>query len=77
MMLGRITRDDQLASGDREPDPDVIDATLMVVAVRRLDNHVAGDDVVGEPLELLGPSAQVVLQSRGCLEVAEGESQER
>jgi hypothetical protein len=61
MLLVRIARDDELAARHDEVDADAMVPPMPLVAVRRLDHHVAARDAIGEPLELLGARSYVAL----------------
>ena len=61
--IGR-TRDDDFLARDRNVDAKLIQITLVMVFVRRLENHPATDDFVVEFFELVHPLANCGFQGR-------------
>jgi hypothetical protein len=66
---------DELRARNGEIDAQAIVAPLMLVAMRRLDGHAAGDDALVERAQLFGMPTDTGFESVGALDVAKGDAQ--
>jgi hypothetical protein len=73
MVHAGLAPDDDLATGDREVDPNLEDVALLVPPMRTFDDNAARDDAIEKAIELLGPLADARLQRSRRLHVAEGD----
>src|SRR5712691_8446323 len=79
-ILVRVVRaglapDDDLASGNRQVDPDLEQIALLVPPMGALDDNPAGGDPVEELIEFFGPLADARLQRGRGVHVAERDLQ--
>src|SRR5664279_4062306 len=56
--------DHQVVTGNADLDPDVVVPSLVGMVVRHLDEHTAADYAIEDGLELVHPTANIVLDRR-------------
>lgn len=71
MVLGRVAADDDVAALHEDVQPDVVDAPVLLVAMRRLDHDLAGRHAVEAALEPLDALLHLGLDRRRGLHVPE------
>ena len=77
MVLGRISIDRDLRAGDLQIDPDLVEPSLALAAVRRSDGHPAADDTAVELVQTLEQFAYPLPRRGRRLHVAEGDLQRK